>query len=133
MTEIVVEVRLKDGSVQLLRTLLDTGTSDTMLLHKFIEPGRISKYKGKTTKWTALGGTYLTKIRALMEFRLPKFSLNKKIQWVCHVDENTDPDLAQYNMIIGANLMTKLGIDLLYSDQLMVWEDNEVPMNHLAS
>ena len=31
-------------------------------------------------------------------------------------------------MIIGADLMTELGIDLLYSDQLMVWEDNEVPM-----
>ena len=32
------------------------------------------------------------------------------------------PDLAQYVMIIGADLMTELGIDLLYSDQLMVWE-----------
>ena len=78
-TEIVVEVRLKDGSAQLLRTLLDTGTSATMLLRKFVEPGRISKYKGKSTKWTTLGGTYLTKRKALMAFRLPEFSLNKQI------------------------------------------------------
>ena len=106
-TEIVIEVRLKDGGAQLLRTLLDTSTSATMLLCKFVEPGRISKYKGKATKWTTLGGTYLTKRKALMEFWLPEFSLNKKIQWVCHVDENTDPDLAQYDMIIGADLMTE--------------------------
>ena len=78
MTEIAIEARLKDGSVQLLRTLLDTATSATMLLHKFVEPGKISKYKGKATKWTTLGGTYLTKRKALMEFWLLKFSLNKK-------------------------------------------------------
>jgi hypothetical protein len=31
-------------------------------------------------------------------------------------------------MIIGDDLMQELGIDLLYSKQLMIWEDNEVPM-----
>ena len=44
------------------------------------------------------------------------------------MDETTDANLAQYDMIIGADLMTELGIDLLYSDQLMVWENNEVPI-----
>jgi hypothetical protein len=33
-------------------------------------------------------------------------------------------------MIIGDDLMQELGIDLLYSKQLMVWEDNEVPMKN---
>ena len=33
-------------------------------------------------------------------------------------------------MIIGDNLMQELGIDLLYSKQLMIWEDNEVPMKN---
>jgi hypothetical protein len=75
--EIVVEVRFKDGSVHLLRTLLDSGTSATMLLRKHVEPGRISKYKGNPVKWTTLGGVYTTKQKALMEFRLPEFSLNK--------------------------------------------------------
>jgi uncharacterized membrane protein len=33
-TEIVVEMKFNDGSVHLLRTLLDSGTSATMLLQK---------------------------------------------------------------------------------------------------
>jgi hypothetical protein len=61
--------------------------------------------------------------------RLPKFSLNKSVTWSCHVDESTNPKFAQYDMIIGDDLMQELGIDLLYSKQLMVWENNEVPTN----
>jgi hypothetical protein len=46
------------------------------------------------------------------------------------VDESTDPKFAQYNMIIGDDLMQELGIDLLYSKHLMVWENNGVPMKN---
>jgi hypothetical protein len=126
-TEIVVEVRFKDGSVHRLRTLLDSGTSATILFRKHIEPGRISKYKGNPVEWTTLGGVYITKRKALMEFRLPEFSLNKAITLSCHVDESTDPKFAQYHMIIGDDLMQELGIDLLYK----VWENNEVPIKNL--
>ncbi len=76
-TEIVVEVQFKDGFIHLLQTLLDSGTSATMLLQMHVEPGRISKYKENPVKWTTLGGVYTTKRKALMEFRLPEFSLNK--------------------------------------------------------
>ena len=129
-TKIVVEVRFKDGSIHLLRTLLDSGTSATMLLRKHAEPGRISKYKGNPLKWTTLGGVYTTKRKALMQFCLPQFSLNKSVTRSCHVDESTDLKFAQYDMIIGDDIMQELGIDLLYSKHLMVWEDNEVPMKN---
>ncbi len=46
------------------------------------------------------------------------------------MDESTDPKFAQYDMIIGDDLMQELGIDLLYSKHLMVWENNEVPMKN---
>jgi hypothetical protein len=126
----VVEVRFNDGSVHLLGTLLDSGTSATMLLRKHVEAGRISKYKGNPVKRTTLGGVYTTIRKALMEFRLPEFSFNESITWSCHNNKTTDPKFAQYDMIIGDNLMQELGIDLLYSKQLMVWEDNEVPMKN---
>jgi hypothetical protein len=65
-----------------------------------------------------------------MDFRLPEFSLNKSITWSCHVDLSTDPKFAQSDMIIGDDLMQELGIDLLLSKQLMILEDNEVPMKN---
>jgi hypothetical protein len=60
-TELVVKVRFKDGSVHLLCTLLDSGTSATMLLRKHVERGRISKFKRNPVKWTTLGVVYTTK------------------------------------------------------------------------
>jgi hypothetical protein len=101
-----------------------------MLLRKHVESGRICKYKGNLVKWTTLGGVYTTKRKALMEYRLPELSLNKSITCSCHVVKTTDPKSAQYDMIIGDDLMQELGIDLLYSKQLMVWEGNEVPMKN---
>jgi hypothetical protein len=48
ITEIVLlKVKFGDGSIHLLRTLLDSGTSAAMLLQKHVEPGRrISGDKG---------------------------------------------------------------------------------------
>ena len=42
------------------------------------------------------------------------------------MDENTDAELAQYDMIVGDDLLTELRINLLYTDQTMVWEGDGV-------
>ena len=66
---------------------------------------------------------------------LPEFSLNKQITWTFHVDEVTNPQLAQYDMIIGDDLMQELGIDLIYSTEVPCnkWEEVEVPMKPRGS
>jgi hypothetical protein len=76
-----------------------------------------------------MGGTYITKRKARVEFQLAEFSLRKKITWSCHVDES-NPQLSSYDMIIGDDLLQELGIDLLYSTAVPMirWEQTEVPM-----
>ena len=55
-----------------------------------------------------MGGTFKTKRKARVEFKLPEFSQNKTITWMAHVDETTDTATSQYDMIIGTDLMAEL-------------------------
>jgi hypothetical protein len=78
-----------------------------------------------------MGGVFTTKRKvhkALLEFKLPEFSTNKTVEWVCHVDENTTPDKAQYDIIIGTDLMSAMGLDIHFSLKQICWEDVAIPM-----
>ena len=128
-TEVIVEIQDRHGERQPIRCLLDTGTSATIVLREFVEKGRAKGYKNPTpTKWSTMGGTFTTKRKALLEFKLPKFSTNKTVEWVCHVDETTAVTKAQYDMIIGTDLMSSLGIDIQFGSKIICWEDVSIPM-----
>ena len=129
-SEIVVEISSGSGQVHRLKALLDSGTTSGIVLKKFVNKDRLSKFKTKPVKWSTLGGVYHTRKQGQVEISLPEFSLTKKITWTFHVDEQSNPELAQYDMIIGDDLMQELGIDLLYSTDVpcIKWEHVEVPM-----
>ena len=75
-----------------------------------------------------MGGSFTTKRKALLEFKLPEFSTNKTIEWICHVDDSTDCVKSQYDIIIGTDLMTSLGLDISFSTNTIMWEDIALPM-----
>jgi hypothetical protein len=66
---------------------------------------------------------------------LPEFSTSEVIQWICHEDLNTLHKNAQYDMIIGADLLSELGIEINFSTQRIIWEGIEIPMKdkHIIS
>jgi hypothetical protein len=58
--DIIVEIRNRDGSVVLMRALLDTGTTVTIILREYVGKGRSRTNTKKRTKWKTLGGTFTT-------------------------------------------------------------------------
>jgi hypothetical protein len=52
---------------------------------------------------------------------------------VCHVDDKTQSDKAQYDIIIGTDLMTAMGLDISFSSKQICWEDVSIPMKHRGS
>jgi hypothetical protein len=56
-------------------------------------------------------------------------------QWVCHEDTTTLRKNVQYDMIIGADLLSELGIEINFNIQRTVWEGVENPMKekHIIS
>jgi hypothetical protein len=107
--EVVVEIEDRHGNLVPIRALIDTGTSSSIVLREFVRKGRAKSYKGQTTKWSTLGGVFQTKRKALIDFSLPELSTQKKVTSIFHVDDKTDKDQAQFDMIIGMDLLTKLG------------------------
>jgi len=58
---------------------------------------------------------------------IPLFHKNRDITWEAHVDKR-DPAGFRYDIIIGRDLMSEMGIDLKFSEQTMIWDNAEVPM-----
>ena len=78
--EIIVEIRDKDNKKIPIRALLDTGTTSTLLLKKFVSKDSPKAYKAPTrTIWRTLGGTFHTRQKRLVTFRFPEFSHDKII------------------------------------------------------
>jgi hypothetical protein len=127
-TEVLGEMTDRHGRLRPVRILLDSGTTSTIVLREFIQNDHISSYKHKATLWGTLGGVFQTKRKALFQLKLPEFSGNKTISWTAHVDETTPADKAQYDVIIGSDLLEDLGIDLKYSDQTITWDGTSIPM-----
>jgi hypothetical protein len=55
-----------------------------------------------------------------------RFNLKKQISWEFHVDEQSKA----YGMIIGRDLLGKLGIILKFNDKTVTWDTGTIPMIH---
>ena len=107
---------------------MDTGTTSSILLRDFVKKGRASGYSGKKTLWKTMGGNFTTKKKALVDFKFPELNIDKMVTWVCHVDESTKKENALYDMIIGVDLMTAIGIYVDTNDKVIRWEGNHTPL-----
>jgi hypothetical protein len=62
----------------------------------------------------------------LRNLRLPELGKN------CNVDQQKalifDADSCRYDVILGADFLSKTGIDVKYSTGTMEWFDNELPL-----
>jgi hypothetical protein len=127
--EIVVEMEDRDGNIVPARALLDTGTTSTIVLRKFVRKGRAKSYaKPTATTWNTLGGNFQTKRKVLIDMKFPELNPHKKVSWICHMDETTDPDTALYDIIIGMDMLCELGLTVDTETKTVRWEGNETPL-----
>lgn len=126
--EIIVEIEDRNGDLIPIRCLLDTGTSATLILRDFVRKGRAQSFKGKRTSWSTLGGKFSTNRKALLDFKFPELSTSKNINWICHVDDKTKQSESSYDMIIGMDLMTEIGIYVDTAKKVVSWENGEIPL-----
>ncbi len=87
-TEVVGQVHGTDAD-GILRILLDTGASATIILKDAIRGVSGPGLKAQPTTWNTIGGQFVTKLQREVQFTLPEFSTSKVIQWICHEDSNT--------------------------------------------
>jgi predicted aspartyl protease len=126
-TEVIGETTVK-GSKKPLRILIDTGSSSSIILKKFINKSLLVKNSRTTTQWTTLGGKFYTNKQGTIEFKLPELFLNKTIEFKVHVDRTTVHANAAYYMIIGRYLISELKLVLDVDTQCITWDGINQPM-----
>jgi hypothetical protein len=131
--DIIVEIKNRVGTVVPMRALLDTGTTATIILREFVGKKRARTNTKKITKWKTLGGTFITNYESLLDFKFPKLSTSKIMTWQAHVDDKNSSKEAAYDMIMGMDLMTSIGIMVDCEKRCIRWDGTEIPLKTRAT
>ena len=105
-----------------IRILFDSGASSTIVYKDLVKKLRIKK--DRTTEWQTAIGKFETNEKAKVQFILPEFHESRVIKWNAHVTDKK----SNYDLIVGGDLMTELGIKIDYSEQSITWDEVSVPM-----
>jgi hypothetical protein len=114
-------------SRKLLKILLDSGSTTTLInkkcLPKKCRPCQISQSRMVNT----LAGSYqLSAIVVMCNLRLPELDKNRNVeQQKALIFES---DTCRYDVILGADFLTKTEIDVQYSTGTIEWFKNELPL-----
>ena len=124
MTIALINTWLGKSKFKKVRILLDSGSSGSIILEKFVHNLRMKN--DNTTNWIMKGGNFQTSKKCKTTFILKEFYGNKSIEWNLHVDSSPGPH--QYDMILGRDVLSELGIMLDFKDQTMTWDDSTINM-----
>jgi hypothetical protein len=113
--DIIVEIKNRDGTLVPMRALLETLTTSTIILREFVGKDRARTNTKKITKWKILGGTFTTNYESLWDFKFPDLSTSQVVIWQAHVDDKASSKEAAYDMSMGMELMTSIGITEIVS------------------
>jgi hypothetical protein len=117
-----------------MRALLDTGTTANIILREFLGKEIARTNTNKRTKWKTLGGTFTTNYESLLDFKFPKVSTSKVVTWQAHhVGDKTSSKKAAYDMIMGMDLMTYIGITVDCEQRCIRWGATEIPLKTRAT
>ena len=105
------------------KVLLDSGASGSLASCKSIPE---IKSKGSTsTVWNTAAGSFTTSAKTTIDLVFPEFSLSRVVHAHLHV---TTERLSGYDLILGRDMLSALGIILDFSRDMIVWDDGEMPM-----
>jgi len=130
--DVVAEMENTSGNRVPIHALSNTGTTATVILRPFVKQGRITSYKKDQMRWNTMGGTFLTKCKAKMDFKFPELN-NKTVTWSCHVDDTHKPNETSHDMIIGLDLMVDIHIFVNTATLTVDWGEHSAPLKPRGS
>ena len=101
-----------------MKILFDTGCGATLIHHSLL--GKLPLQTDRPSNWSTKAGNFRTTKTCKLNFVLPAFHEHRNISWTAFVDE-ADKLSSRYDMIIGRDLLDELGMNFLFSTNLMEW------------
>jgi hypothetical protein len=114
-------------SRKLLKVSLDSGSTTTLINKKCLPKKCRSCQISQSRMVNTFAGSYQSSAMVVMRnLRLPELDKNRNIkQQKALIFES---DTCRYDVILGADFLTKTGLDVKYSTGTIEWFKNEVPL-----
>jgi len=127
ITIMVVDTISAVKSRRLLKVLLDSGSTTTVINKKCLPKNCKTRKTSKGRMVNTLAGSYNSSEMVVMSnLRLPELDKNRNVdQQKALVFESKT---CKYDVILGADFLIKTGIDVKYSTRTIEWFDNEMPL-----
>ena len=72
-------------------------------------------------------------IKCVLAYGIPDFDVKRVIKWQFHVDSHNTSSNSQYDIIIGRDLLSALGMVMDYQQKQIIWENASTPMHEWKS
>ena len=120
-----VKLNISLGKPKLINlvALIDSGASECLLSEEHARKLRITQTQSPPITWTTPAGEMQTRGKVKAQMTIPELQSKKLIEWRFHVAKN----MGAYDMIIGRDMLSFLGIDISFSRQTVAWEGAEMP------
>jgi len=127
ITIMVIDTISSAKSRRILKVLLDSGSTTTLINRKCL-PRSCQTCKIKQTREiNTLAGSFSTaETVQLRNLRLPELDKNRNIDQMKALV--FDAEDCSYDLLLGADFLSKTGIDIKYSTKTIEWFDNELPL-----
>ena len=102
------------------KILLDSGASGLIIRKRDILYERHRIFKGKKNKCSNMAGTYNSTFVTEIALKLPELNHSAEIYAKCHLTDK----LLNYNLILGRDILNKLGIMLNFENKNITWKSS---------
>ena len=106
-----------------IKALVDSGATES-IINKNVTKHLVIVRNKKPKCWTTAAGLVETSTKTKATFSLPELHANREVTKSLHI---VDTGLSRYKMIIGRDLITKLGLDVRGSDLSISWDEGAIP------
>ena len=113
----------ENDNQQVVKVLLDSDSSSSIIHSKHVK--ELQTRKTEPVNWTTKAGSFATTRQCVVSLKLPALHADKVITWNYYVDEQQS---THYDIILGRDVLTEVGIDLLFSERKITWEGSSIPM-----
>ena len=107
-----------------------------MILKKFTDKKRRTKLSDKDSiKYLTYGSSFKSSMTASVGFKMVEFESQKDntIEYEFQVDETSDPKKQLYDVIIGNDLLYNMGVNILFKEKQIQWNDDKIPLKEMGS
>ena len=114
---------------RLVKSLVESGDSKSILTKSKADklPFKRNKHKWQ---WSTATGILFTNTKTETSFSFPEIHDNKLINQSLHV---VNLNIDRYDMIIGRDLISSLGIDIHGADMTIHWDNATIPWRNIDS